>query len=263
MPARSEIAYFGAGPAPLSTPILESAASSLLNHDNSGLSLVEISHRSSTANAVLADAKASLASLLDIPTDEYEILFCHGGGTGGFASVVQNLVPVWVEGRRKLAVRDIGEGEGKEEEVRERVRKEVREKMRCEYLVTGSWSLKASQEAANLLEPLGGRSVNVAADARKANAGKFGKIPVEAEWKLTGEREDSAFVYYCDNETVDGVEFPEFPKSLEGEDRIVVADMSSNFLSRKVDVRKYGVIFVRAHSAQPSPTILPRSWILT
>ena len=63
-------------------------------------------------------------------------------------------------------------------------------------------------------------------------------------------------VYYCDNETVDGVEFPSFPSSLEGnegtkgtteDETIVVADMSSNFLSRKIDVRKYGVIFVRLH----------------
>jgi phosphoserine aminotransferase len=59
----------------------------------------------------------------------------------------------------------------------------------------------------------------------------------------------SAFVYFCDNETVDGVEFPHFPACLEPQggdeedERIVVADMSSNFLSRHVDVHKYGVIF--------------------
>ena len=52
---------------------------------------------------------------------------------------------------------------------------------------------------------------------------------------------------YCDNETVDGVEFPGFPTSLEpqaGEDeRLIVADMSSNFLSRKFDISKYAVVF--------------------
>lgn len=52
---------------------------------------------------------------------------------------------------------------------------------------------------------------------------------------------------YCDNETVDGVEFPNFPKYLEpqaGEDeRLVAADMSSNFLSHRVDMNKYAVIF--------------------
>ena len=52
---------------------------------------------------------------------------------------------------------------------------------------------------------------------------------------------------YCDNETVDGVEFPGFPKSLEPqvgeEERLIVADMSSNFLSRKFDIRNYAVVF--------------------
>ena len=57
----------------------------------------------------------------------------------------------------------------------------------------------------------------------------------------------SEWCSYCDNETVDGVEFPRFPKSLEtqaGEDqRLVVADMSSNFLSRNFDISNYAVVF--------------------
>ena len=61
---------------------------------------------------------------------------------------------------------------------------------------------------------------------------------------------DAAAVYYCDNETVDGVEFREFPKSLapgpDGEGPIVVADMSSNILSRRVPVRNYSLIFFGA-----------------
>lgn len=257
---RSEVAYFGAGPAPLPTAVLETGATSFLNYENTGLGLVEVSHRSPTANKILADAKAGLTTLLDIPED-YEILFCHGGGTGGFASVVYNLVPVWVENRRKRAEKELGEG--KEAEILERVRKEVKEELKVDYLVTGSWSLKASQEAANLLEPLGKGIVNVALDSRKANNGKFGRIPPESEWTLTKTKKEggtgSAFVYYCDNETVDGVEFPSFPSVLEaqGEDssdeRLVVADMSSNFLSRKVDVSKYGVIFV---SSRRSTAIL-------
>lgn len=111
-----------------------------------------------------------------------------------------------------------------------------------DYLVTGSWSLKASQEAARLV---GGKHVNVAVDARKANDGKFGTIPSESSWNLTPRSNGGpAFTYFCDNETVDGVEFPAFPKSLEGDDApLVVADMSSNFISRKVDVSKYAVIF--------------------
>ncbi|OAP56903.1 phosphoserine transaminase [Fonsecaea erecta] len=242
MPDRSEVAYFGAGPAPLPTPVIETAARAFVNFQDTGLSLAEISHRSSTANKVLADAKEALATLYDIPTDDYDIIFMQAGGTGEFSAALQNLVGCWIERRRRKAVADLGEG--KDAEVLERVKKEIEAELKVDYLITGSWSLKASQEATRLI---GARYVNVATDARKANNGKFGTIPDESEWCLTPRA--SAMTYLCDNETVDGVEFPRFPQVLENssgneeDDRIVVADMSSNFLSRKIDVRKYGVIF--------------------
>jgi phosphoserine aminotransferase len=259
MPTRAEVSYFGAGPAPLPTPVLEAGAAAFLNFQNSGLSLAEISHRSPIATQVLNDTKAALAELLSIDTEKYEILFCHGGGSGEFSAVVFNMLAHWCERRRRAAVSEIGEGKDKDKEVVERVRREVREELRLDYLVTGSWSLKASQEAANLLEPLGSGFVNVACDGRKVSGGSgkvFKQIPKEEEWGLTARRMEggkgSAFVYYCDNETVDGVEFPAFPSCLEKregegeeEERLVVADMSSNFLSRPVDVNKYAVIFVR------------------
>lgn len=247
MPTREEVSYFGAGPAPLPTPVLTAGASAFLNYQNTGLSLAEISHRSSTATKILTDTKAALIELLDIP-ENYEILFMHGGGSGEFSAVVFNMVAIWVEKRRQAAEKECG---GDAKKVLERVRREVREELRLDYLVTGSWSLKASQEAAQLLEPLGPGLVNVALDARKSNAGKFGTIPPESTWALTPAPKasggpSSAFVYYCDNETVDGVEFPSFPQILEPspqDDRLIVADMSSNFISRRVDVSKYGVIF--------------------
>jgi len=235
MPTRSEVAYFGAGPAPLPTPVIESSAQAFVNFENTGLSLAEISHRSPTANKILADAKEALTKLYNIP-DDYDIFFMQAGGTGEFSAACQNLVGSWIEQRRRKAVADLGEG--KDDEVLDRVKKEIENELKVDYLVTGSWSLKASQEATRLL---GAKYVNVALDARKSNNGKFGKIPDESEWKLTPKT--SAFTYMCDNETVDGVEFPSFPKSLEEDDRIVVADMSSNFVSKKLDISKYGVIF--------------------
>ena len=72
---------------------------------------------------------------------------------------------------------------------------------------------------------------------------------VDLKIRVSLNREKLTFksASYCDNETVDGVEFPNFPESLEprsGEDeRLVVADMSSNFLSRQVPISKYAVIF--------------------
>lgn len=260
MPSREEVAYFGAGPAPLPTPVIEAGARAFVNYNDSGLGLAEISHRSPTANAILAEAKSALIELLDIP-DNYEILFMQAGGSGEFSAVVQNLVPVWIERKRAQIERELKE-EGKAEDVVEealgrRLSKAVEEDLQVDYLVTGSWSLKASQEAVRLL---GERYVNVALDARKSNGGKFGKIPAEETWNLTktkkeGGRAAPAFIYYCDNETVDGVEFQNFPKSLEPsgsgdeeDERLVIADMSSNFLSRKVDVKKFAAIFVSALS---------------
>ncbi len=204
MPSREEVAYFGAGPAPLPTSVLEKGARAFVNYEESGLSLAEISHRSPTANNILADTKAALTSLLDIP-DNYEILFMHGGGSGEFSAVVFNLVAFWVEKRRRLAEQDFGNDADK---ILQRVQKEVRDDLRLDYVVTGSWSLKASQEAANLLEPLKegetSRSfVNVVTDARSVN-GKFGTIPGEDKWQLTPSKgAGSAFLYYCDNETVE------------------------------------------------------------
>jgi phosphoserine aminotransferase len=261
MPSRDEVHYFGAGPALLPTSVLERAAGALLNYQDSGIGLCEISHRSPQASQILTDAKNALATLIDIP-DTHEILFLQGGGSGEFSAVVYNMVSIWVEKRRKRAEEDITialadgkEPGGKDElqaKVLQRLKDEVERELKLDYLVTGSWSLKASQEAARLI---GASKVNIALDAKSRNNGKFGVIPPASEWSLTKRKREggsgSALVYFCDNETVDGVEFPSFPSVLEAypEDAVdddaplVVADMSSNFISRRVDVSKYAVIF--------------------
>jgi phosphoserine aminotransferase len=261
MPSRDQVFYFGAGPAPLPTAVLSRAADALLNYQDMGIGLCEISHRSAQANQILADAKAALTALIDVP-DTHEILFLQGGGSGEFSAVVYNLVAVWVEKRRRCAAEDIAIAlaDGKEDgdkgdlaaKVLERLKHEVDTELKLDYLVTGSWSQKACQEAVRLV---GATRVNVALDVKAKNGGKFGIIPPESEWTLTKRKREggpgSALIYYCDNETVDGVEFTGFPDCLNAhaEDAVdddapmVVADMSSNFISRKVDVSKFAVIF--------------------
>ncbi|KMU89267.1 phosphoserine aminotransferase [Coccidioides immitis H538.4] len=192
MPSRSEVAYFGAGPAPLPTPVVEGAAKAFVNFNDAGLGLGEISHRSPTANKILAETKEALTTLLDVP-DNYEILFMQAGGSGEFSAVVYNLVSVWVERRRRKI------NAAPEETLVAELKKQVEEELKLDYLVTGSWSLKASQEAARLL---GEKYVNVAVDARKDNGGKFGKIPSEETWNLTKTKKEGgkaapAFVYFC------------------------------------------------------------------
>lgn len=257
MPNREEIAYFGAGPSGIPTEVAEEAAKAFINFESTGLGLAEISHRSGTASKIVKDTADAVRDLLQVP-DSHEIIFCHGGGSGEFSAVVYNVVPVWVEKRRQLAVQDLGPT-ASGETVIERVQREIRENLRLDYLVTGSWSLKASQEAAQLLGPLSGKKlVNVAVDARESNDGKFVDVPAEETWKLTDPRTNggfpSAFIYYCANETVDGVEIGEVPKILtskSGEDEpIIVCDMSSNIMSRPVDVSKYGVIYAGAQKVR-------------
>lgn len=245
MPTREEITYWGAGPALLPTDVLKVASEALVNYNETGLGLAEHSHRSELATGIVNNAKSDLAKYLDIP-DDYEILFMQGGGSGEFSATVYNLIGVWVERRKQKILKELGVEDGKipEDELVKQLQKAVDEELKIDYLVTGSWSLKASREATRLI---GAEHVNVVADGRKAHDGKFGKIPEESTWQLS---KSPAMVYYCDNETVDGVEFPGFPEILkptgeEGEP-IVVADMSSNILSRRIPVKNFSVIFFGA-----------------
>lgn len=176
----------------------------------------------------MTDASNALRQLLSVP-DDYSIIFMQGGGTTQFSSVVYNLLGYWVQRELEKAEEDL-----------EAVRRKLKG-AKIDYLVTGGWSQKASEEASRLV---GEEMVNVAADSKAVNGGKYGKIPEESAWALT-QKERSVFTYYCDNETVDGVEFPAFPTALEdGTERLIACDMSSNILSRKVDVKKYALIFV-------------------
>lgn len=91
-----------------------------------------------------------------------------------------------------------------------------------DYVVTGAWSKKAHEEAARF-----GVTANLAAK------GDGKSIPPVSEWKLTP---GAKYVHYCDNETIGGVEFQSVPQVPEG--ATLVADMSSDFLSKPVDVSK-------------------------
>ena len=96
-------------------------------------------------------------------------------------------------------------------------------------MLTGAWSVKAQKEGAKLL-----KNANVCATSKEQN---FTTIPDVKDWNLT---EGSKFVHICSNETIGGVEFKEVP---DVGDRVLVADMSSNYLSKPIEVEKYGVIY--------------------
>ncbi|CAG8559979.1 9659_t:CDS:1 [Cetraspora pellucida] len=206
---------FGAGPAKLPTSVLQRAQAELLNYNNTGMSVMELSHRSKEFDNLHNKAQRDLRTLLNIP-DNYKILFMQGGGNTQFAVVVYNLLAA------------------KRHQIDDDLEEEFNPPL--DYLITGSWSLKAAEEAKKLYN-----NVNIVFDAKKFY-GSYGSIPPKEDWKLSGSK--AAYVYYCDNETVNGVEFnniPEIDPSVP-----LVCDMSSNILTRRVDISKFGVIYAGA-----------------
>lgn len=99
---------------------------------------------------------------------------------------------------------------------------------KADYIVTGSWSAKAFKEAAKY------GKVNMV----HQKLDKYGTIPDPKTWKLDPE---ASYLYYCMNETVEGVEFQYIPETKNGVP--LVCDMSSNIFSRPIDVSKVGQEF--------------------
>ena len=104
---------FSAGPAMMPEPVLEEIAAEVLNYNGSGMSVMEMSHRSKVYQQIFDDAVANLRKLMNIP-DNYKVLFVQGGGTTQFAMVPINLLKEGTVG--------------------------------C-YVETGTWSKKAISEA--------------------------------------------------------------------------------------------------------------------
>lgn len=107
------------------------------------------------------------------------------------------------------------------------------EKTKANYFTTGAWSESAIKEAKKFCT-----TVEVWPEA----GNKFTTIPDVNTWNID---KDSAYFHYCDNETIHGVEFQEFPYEVVG-DTTLVCDMSSNFISRPVNWEKYGVVYAGA-----------------
>jgi len=101
-------------------------------------------------------------------------------------------------------------------------------KSKADYVVTGEWSKKAVKEAKAFCD------VGIAATSEDRN---FSYAP--KQWNV---RPDAAYVHYCSNETIQGVEYHQIPHC----NSTLVADASSHFLSRPMDVSKFGLIYAGA-----------------
>jgi phosphoserine aminotransferase len=187
---------FNAGPAALPLEVLEQAQGELLDYRGSGMSLLEMSHRSKMFEAVMAETEANLRELLGVPGG-YKVLFLQGGASLQFGMLPMNL-------------RGAGES--------------------ADYIVNGTWGAAAVKDAGKL------GAVRVAGSSESTN---YDRVPEAIE--LDG---GAAYLHFTSNETIHGVEWGQEPVPPAGVP--LVCDMSSDFLSRAVEVGKYGLIYAGA-----------------
>ena len=186
---------FSAGPSILPESVLQRARDEMMNCRGSGMSVMEMSHRSPAFTEIFTETKQKFRDMLRVP-ESHEILFLQGGATLQFAAIPMNLM----------------------------------ENAAADYAVTGNFSGKAAKEA----EKYG--TVRLACDTGGTG---HDRIPAQAELSLSP---DAKYFYYCANNTIYGTEWQYVPET----DAPLVCDMSSDILSRPVDVSKYGLIYAGA-----------------
>jgi phosphoserine aminotransferase len=179
---------FNAGPCKLSDPCLENTAKAVMELNNSGQSILEVSHRSKDFQAVIDEAVTLFKEVLSIP-ENYHVLFMGGGASTQFAMIPFNFL-----------------------------------KTKAAYVNTGTWSKKALQEAQLFGE------VEVIASSEDKNHTYYPKFEIPS---------DVDYVHITSNNTIRGTEiFEDLDSPVP-----LIADMSSDILSRPVDVSKYAMIY--------------------
>jgi phosphoserine aminotransferase len=207
---------FNPGPAALPRVVLERAHAEWFDFAGTGMSVLENSHRTKPYEAMQDDAAARIAALYSLPST-HAVLFLQGGASMLFAQVAFNAL------RGGEAAR---------------------------YLVTGTWGEKAAKEAKTVAKLLGEPEPAVQT-TKRADGWAFRSVPAPGSVPA-GER--AAYVHLTTNETVDGVQY-----ALDGEAALpsvaspVVADMSSDFVSRPMDLGKFACAYAGAQkNAGPS-----------
>jgi phosphoserine aminotransferase len=188
---------FNAGPSALPISVLEKAQQELIDFRGTGMSVMELSHRSKAYEEVHNQAINSLKELLAIP-DTYEVLFLQGGASLQFSMVPMNFLQP-----------------GKQ----------------AAYVMTGSWSEKAFAEA---------KLFGDVYQAASTKEDKYRSIPKLDE--LHYKTED-AYLHLTSNNTIYGTQWREFPDTGEVP---LIADMSSDILSKPIDVSKFALIYAGA-----------------
>ncbi len=186
---------FNPGPAVLPEPVLAECARAVLELNDTGLSLLEISHRSPEFAEIIEEAETRLRQLMNIP-DHYHILFLQGGARLQFAMIPMNFL-----------------SRGK----------------RAGYVDTGIWASKAIEEAQKI------GSVQIVASSKDNN---YRHIP-----RRFSIPSDLAYLHITSNNTIYGTQWWEFPQTGNVP---LIADMSSDILSRPIDVQQFAMIYAGA-----------------
>ena len=186
---------FNAGPSILPKEVFEEASRAVLDFNNTGLSILEIGHRTPIFQDVMEEARALVKELMKLD-DEHEVLFLHGGASTQFMQVPMNLL-----NKNDLAA----------------------------YTDTGTWSLKAIKEA-----------------------GIFGQVEIAGSSKESGYTSipkdliinpASIYLHITSNETIAGTQWKNIPYKSGVP---LVADMSSDILSRELSFNKFDLIYASA-----------------
>jgi len=188
---------FSAGPCTLPLSALEKAQSEFVDFKGTGMSLIEMSHRSKEYDAVHMDAMDLIRELFGVP-EGHKILFLGGGATLQFGMVPMNF---------------LHKGES------------------ADYVITGSWAKKAYQDAAKVGD------AKVVWDGKESN---YMTLPDPGSVKASP---GAAYLHLTSNETIGGVQWKRFP---DGGGVPVVCDMSSDFMSRRVNVGDFDLIYAGA-----------------
>lgn len=185
---------FNAGPSAMPLEVLQEVQREFLDFNHTGMSIVEISHRSAAYQEMQDDTVATLKKLLQVP-EGYHVVFIQGGGSMQFVMHAANFL-----------------------------------KKKGGYINTGVWSDKAMKAAQFF-----GETYEIAS----SKADHFTYIPAKEDFAV---QPDTDYVYMTSNNTIHGTEWQTFPNF----DIPVICDMSSDFLSRPVDVRQFDLIYAGA-----------------
>lgn len=193
--AKSVIHNFNSGPSILPKEVFEKASQAIIDFNNSGLSILEIGHRTSLFQEVMDEARSLIRELMNLSND-HEVLFLHGGATTQFMQVPMNM---------------------------------LNENDLASYTETGTWSNKAIKEAKFF------GHVEIAGSSKENN---YTTIPKDLSVSPT-----AAYLHITTNETIAGTQWHHIPYDCGVP---LVADMSSDILSRVIDFNKFDIIYAGA-----------------